>query len=238
MKFETSLFKVSAGERKTLVTYLVDNSYPGDYFFVMLIASVVIATGGLILNNIAVVIGSALVAPFLAPFLSLSMGVVIADMILIRKSAYVILKAILVTIIASAGLSFFITVPSGYNLEILSRTAASLPYLYIALAAGVAASFSIAHPKLSAFLVGVAVSVSLLPPLAVTGIGISTLNLSMAVGSLELFFVNLLGIVIAGIVVFSLIGFYPVRAKVNKVIKDEEKKVKAGKPTGGATPTS
>ncbi|MCR4328186.1 MAG: TIGR00341 family protein [Patescibacteria group bacterium] len=220
-------FKITPEEREHTLLRLIKNSYPGSNFYIMLIASVIIATAGLILNNTAVIIGSMLVAPFLSPILSLSLGIVLADFDIIHRSLVIIGKSALTTLVVATLFAAFLLVPYGYNTEILSRVSPSLPYLYIAIAAGVAAAFAIAKPSLSEFIVGVAVSVAILPPLAVSGVGISQLDPLVGIGALQLFVVNLVGIVFAGVIVFSLMGFYPSRSKAEKVIKAEERKLKA-----------
>ncbi|OHA06156.1 MAG: TIGR00341 family protein [Candidatus Sungbacteria bacterium RIFCSPLOWO2_01_FULL_47_10] len=225
-------FELTAEERGKTITRLIESSYPGSLFFIMLVVSAIIAAIGLILNNASIVIGSMLVAPFLSPVLSLSMGIVLADFELIKRSIVIISKATGISIFVAAIFAMFIFVPRGYNSEILSRALPSLPYLYIAIAAGVAAAFSVAKPYIAEFIVGVAVSVALLPPLAVSGIGISEFDAIVALGAFQLYVVNLIGIIFAGVVIFSLMGFYPVRKQAEKAIKVEEEKLEHEKEEG------
>jgi len=225
MLITEAAFKITEEERNKTIKRLMESSYPGSDFFIMLLASTVIAVIGLILDNPSVIVGSMLVAPFLSSVLSISLGVVFADFALLRRSLFIAFKSAVVAIAAAALFAVFISVPEGYNAEILSRVSPSLPYLYVAIAAGIAASFALVKPNLAEFLVGVAVSVSILPPLAVTGIGLASLDGAVALGSFQLFIVNLLGIIFAGVVVFSLMGFYPLRDKVGKAMKTEENKL-------------
>ncbi|WP_413698944.1 DUF389 domain-containing protein [Psychromonas sp. KJ10-10] len=61
---------------------------------------------------------------------------------------------------------------------------------------------------------GVAIAVALVPPLAVTGIGLGWLDIHVAWGALLLFLTNLAGIVLAGALTFLTLGFAPfTRAK-------------------------
>lgn len=218
-------FKVEPEEREKAIKNLIESSYPGSHFFIMISVSAVISSVGLILNSGPLIIGSMLVAPFLAPVLSISLGVELADFSLLRRSFMIVLKSVLVVIVASAVTGIFANVPAGYTQEIISRSEPSLLYLVVAMAAGVAASFAIVKPGLIDFLVGVAISVSLIPPLAVTGLGLGVLDINLMIGSFELFLTNLLGVVFAGIIIFSLMGFYPYRAKAEIAIKEEEKKL-------------
>ena len=75
---------------------------------------------------------------------------------------------------------------------------------------------------------GVAITVSLVPPLANIGIGISLFSREIFSGSILMFFINLLGITIASIGVFLLFGFARMQnyqdKQIHKEQKEEEKK--------------
>lgn len=223
------LFSITPVEKEQAVKRLIENSYPGAHFFILVLLSVLIATIGLALDNAAIIIGSMLVAPFLYPILSLGVSIVLADFELLRRSVNILIKSILLAVIISTLFTFFLDIPQDYNVEIISRSKASLPYLYVAIAAGAAASFSVVNRKLHEYLIGVAVSVAVLPPLAAVGIGFGTFAFGLAFGALQLFFVNLLGVVSASLVIFSLMGFYVKRSVASDAIKKEEKKLEKEK---------
>jgi uncharacterized membrane protein len=115
------------------------------------------------------------------------------------------------------------------NNEILSRTETPMVSLFVALASGLAAAFAWARPKLSASLPGVAVATALLPPLAVAGIGIAFFQKTMIFGGLQLFSANLLIIILASSMVFSLFGFFTARKEEEKKLKEEIKEIKEEK---------
>ncbi len=69
-------------------------------------------------------------------------------------------------------------------------------------------------------------SVALIPPLAVVGIGIAKLDVSIIIGSLVMFLINVLGIVAASMVTFSLMNLYEKRNIASSTIKKENEKVK------------
>jgi uncharacterized hydrophobic protein (TIGR00271 family) len=218
-------FELKPEERQATIKRLIEQSYPGSHFFILLIASAVIATVGLSLDSEAIIIGSMLVAPFLWPVLSLSLGISLSDFSVIKRSLLIVERAAIVTIVTSAIVALFVSEPTGFGTQILARASSTLPYLYVAIAAGVAASFSTAKPNLYEFLVGVAVSVSVLPPLANFGIGLRHFDADIMLGSLQLFGVNLVGIIFGGMVIFSLMGFYPARKQAATEIRREEKKI-------------
>jgi len=115
--------------------------------------------------------------------------------------------------------------------EILSRTQPLLPYTAIAVIAGLAASFALVKPHLNEMLPGVAISVALIPPLAVVGIGIVQLDWNMISGSFLLFVVNIVGVVFASMVTFSMMNFYVKRNVAQEAAAKEDLKVEIEKKT-------
>ena len=101
--------------------------------------------------------------------------------------------------------------------EITGRTSPNLIDLGIAIAAAVAGSFSMTRKQLSNSIAGVAIAVALVPPLCVSGIGLTLgsemvavfgrgtvagLTNQIAEGSFLLFLANLIGITVTSLVVF------------------------------------
>lgn len=80
--------------------------------------------------------------------------------------------------------------------------------LFIALFSGLAGAFAVTFKKITGSIVGVAISVALMPPLCVIGIGLSTGQLYLVLGSFFLFFTNLTAIFIASTVFFLVFGFF------------------------------
>ena len=66
-----------------------------------------------------------------------------------------------------------------------------------------------------------AISVTLIPPLCAVGIALHYIELSIVSGSVTLFLLNLLGIVVAGLVTFSLFGFSRLQKEEKKLIQEE-----------------
>lgn len=210
-------------KKKTIDKIILDSS-PVPTYTLLLILSIVIVTIGLVLGSESIVIGGMLVSPLLSPIASLAMGVVVNDQKLITRSIYVLGKSVVVVF----AISFLIAliVPVELNQEILGRTNASLMYLYIAIASGIAASFSYVKESFSERIIGVAVAIALLPPLSVTGIGLAILNKEIIFGSLELFASNFIGIFLSFVIVFSLFGFFTVRFEATKKLKEETENIK------------
>jgi uncharacterized hydrophobic protein (TIGR00271 family) len=198
---------------------------PSLTFFLLLIASAIIATLGLISNSTAVVIGAMIVAPLMDPILSLSCGIALGEKRLIANSILLIAIGVISVVLTS----FFVTQLLGTNFvqsEIYSRTTPNLIDLGIAVAAAIAGSYCTVRSRLSSSIAGVAVAVALVPPLCVTGIGLSLgdnavamfgrgavagLSNRIAEGSFLLFLVNLISISFAAVIVFLLHGYGSIR---------------------------
>ncbi len=203
-----------------LSSAMVRASIPAFGFFFMLGLAAAIATFGLIANSAPAIIGAMIIAPLMSPILSLSYGLAIFDRRLITLSILtVVTGTLLVVLIAFVSASLFGMRIAGS--EILSRTSPSLLDLGVALAAGGAAAFSQTRLSIANSIAGVAISVALVPPLAVSGIGLamgrtatseSGVSLGefglfgggvdIATGSFTLFLTNLLGIVAIAMLVF------------------------------------
>ncbi len=216
------LFESTDTDKEQAIEKIINSSSPRKTFFFMLAAAVIIATAGLALDNVAVVIGAVLVAPMLSPLLSLSLGIVMSDFKVIARSAKVIVQAIALTLLIAFVISWLIEFSPLAN-RMIAQLQPSLAYFYIALAAGFAASLAVVRPDLSEYVPGTIIAVALVPPLSGIAIGLRAWQLPIAVDALELFILNLVGIVLASVVVFSLIGFYEQRQDVNRAISREEK---------------
>lgn len=211
-------------DKSNAIENLIVESTPRQDFFLMVVLSVLMATFGLLINNTAVIIGSMLIAPILYPILGLSLGIVMADFKLISRSFYTLLKSMVFGIAAAALIALFFS--QGYEAPLVEP---SLIYVMIAIIAGLAASFALIKPQLSETLPGIAISVTLIPPLAATGIGIAKFDWNVISDSFVLFMVNAIGIIFASMIVFSLMHLYIKRMDARKAIKKEEKAVKREK---------
>ncbi|MGB6290718.1 MAG: TIGR00341 family protein, partial [Desulfobulbales bacterium] len=92
--------------------------------------------------------------------------------------------------------------------EIASRTVVSYADIILALASGVAAALSITS-GVPSVLIGVMVSVALIPPLVVFGLLLGSGNVMLALQALELLAINMICINLAGVFTFLLQGVRP-----------------------------
>lgn len=200
---------------------MVRASIPSFGFFFMLGIAAAIATFGLIVNSAPTIIGAMIIAPLMSPILSLSYGLVILDRQLVTRSIITVAAgtALVVAIAFAMSMSFGLTLTGS---EIISRTSPTLFDLGVALPAGAAAAFSQTRRSIASSIAGVAIAVALVPPLAVSGIGLAigpeaTLESGMslaefasygggvvdiATGAFLLFLTNLVGIIVVAMLIF------------------------------------
>ncbi len=217
-------------DKHRAVHTLVGRATPDFDFFFMITLSVLMASLGLLVGSETIVIGSMLIAPLLYPILGIGLGLSMSDALLLRQSLWTVSKALLLSLVASALAALFFSATHGggpfpLSSLTLAQTAPSLLLLLVGVVAGVAVAYALVKPKLSETLPGVAISVALIPPLAAAGIGITSLNLAVTLGSLATFFVNVLGIVGAAMTTFSLMNVYHLRQTADRVIAHEAERV-------------
>jgi len=178
-------------------------------FSALLILSAVIATGGVLLDSTATVIGAMIVAPLAWPIQGVALAIVQARIGQVRRSASILGFAMIAVVIV--GFLIALAVPDELspvnNAQIASRTAPNLLDLFVAIATGTVGAFAVSRSDLSGVLPGVAIAISLVPPLAVAGVVLSEGDLLATLGALTLFLANAIAIVICGLIVFTIAGY-------------------------------
>ncbi len=178
-------------------------------FFVLLLLSAIIATYGVVSDSVATVIGAMIVAPLMTPIMAVSLSIVSGDHHNIVRSLLIVAAGTAATV----GFAFLLalvvneSVQVAGNSQITARVSPRLIDLIIALASGAAGAFATGREDVSDALPGVAIAVSLVPPLAVVGICLAERAYGDALGAFVLFLTNFLAIVIAGLVFFALMGY-------------------------------
>jgi uncharacterized hydrophobic protein (TIGR00271 family) len=178
-------------------------------FFCLLVLAAAIATFGLLGDSVAVVIGAMIVAPLMLPIMGLAFSVGIGDRSAILSSLLVSLAGI----VTAVGVGFVLTLPIARITnpeaiqQVMIRTSPHLLDLMAALATGLAGAFALSRKDVSDTLPGVAIAVSLVPPLANAGILFALGEPGLAAGSLLLFGTNYVAILLTGALVFVVMGF-------------------------------
>lgn len=189
---------------------LEGHSRPSRDFFFLTGLSSALAALGLLLNNASIVIGAMVVAPLTTPMFDLALSIIIFRT-----------KRIILSLIASAvGATFavFTGAAIGYlntfldgrtpeiNAEIASRLEPSVLFFLVAFLSGVAGAYAYSRPKVPETITGIAISVAVIPPLSVAGLGIVMHSSIVTMQSLLLYLFNFFGIVLGSILTFIVVG--------------------------------
>jgi uncharacterized hydrophobic protein (TIGR00271 family) len=178
-------------------------------FFVLLLLATVIATYGVLSNSTATVIGAMIVAPLMGPIMATAAAVVMGSSQRALRSLALVCEGVAAVILLSAVLTLAVpdsTISFTNNGEIASRITPGIYALLTALGAGAAGAFIMSRSEIADSMGGVAIAISLVPPLCVVGISMSKGEWTAAAGALLLFLTNFSAILLAGGLVFLLGG--------------------------------
>ena len=194
---------------KDLFILLKENTaIKADYITLMILSSLV-GSLGLFLNSAAVIIGAMVLAPLMAPIISLSMGALRSDYSLFRDALLCIATGVLLALGTAALIALIVPIQK-MSPEIAARLQPSLLDLGVAIGSGIAGAYAHARETIMKSLPGVAIAVALVPPLCVAGIGLGWWDGQIVYGATILFLTNLIGITLAGLLTFMVLGYAPV----------------------------
>jgi len=179
-------------ERQEAEKYVLSIGVLTPAYVFLVVASCTIATLGLLLNSVAVIIGAMLIAPLMGPIILLGFSVARTDIvhgILAAKSLLVGVLVALASSYAIVKLSPFIA-PTP---EIMARTQPNLFDLLVAVMSGLAGGYAVVRREVGT-VAGVAIATALMPPLATAGYGLATSNQVIFDGAFFLFLTNMIAI--------------------------------------------
>lgn len=186
----------------------VSSGAEGDtLYYLMVILSTIVAAIGLAQDNLAFVIAAMVIAPLLGPNLALAFGSSLGEKKLILNALRTSTGGILMAIIPciAIGYCFDINLKSE---QLTDRTIVDFAAIAVAMASGAAAVLSMTTGVSSA-LVGVMVSVALLPPAAAVGLFLGNGEIEFATDSLLLLITNMVCIGLSSQIVLAFMGIRP-----------------------------
>ena len=180
-------------------------------FWVLLVLAAVIAGSGVVADSVATVIGAMIVAPLMTPILGTALALVLADSRRVVASALLVVAGAAAVVAIGYLLGLLIPGPivAETNSQVAGRVEPKLIDLVSALATGAVGAFALVRSDVSDTLPGVAIAISLVPPLAVVGLTLESGAPDQSMGALLLFATNVTAIIATGTAV--LVG-YRVRA--------------------------
>jgi uncharacterized hydrophobic protein (TIGR00271 family) len=176
-------------------------------FWVLLVLAAIIATAGVVADSDATVIGAMIVAPLMTPILGTGFGLVLADRRRILASALLVVSGAVLVVLIGFGLGLLVAGPvvADTNSQVAGRVHPELIDLVAALATGAVGAFALVRSDVSDTLPGVAIAISLVPPLAVIGLTLESGAPRQSAGALLLFATNVAAIIATATAV--LIGY-------------------------------
>ncbi|MDM5271308.1 TIGR00341 family protein [Sulfurovum sp. zt1-1] len=192
----------------TLFTSLREEAQLNSTFMTLLVLATMIATFGLYINSPSVIIGAMLLAPLMQPIVSMSMGMLRQDSTLSLDGLKSITIGVMSVLLTAMLVSFFTPIEN-LTSEMVGRLHPTILDLFVAIISGAAAAYAKSNEKIVGSLAGVAIAVALLPPLAVSGIGLGWGEWHMFGMAFLLFVTNLVGIVLAAALMFMFLGYSP-----------------------------
>lgn len=177
-------------------------------FWMLLVLSAIIASAGVVADSTAAVIGAMIVAPLLGPIQGTMLATVLGDRANLIRSLLLVASgaAVAVAIGYLIGMVVAGDVTAATNSQVAGRVSPGLIDLLAALGTGVVGSVALVRRDISDTLPGVAIAISLVPPLAVVGLTLEAGALGEALGALLLFVTNVVAIIATGIAVMSIYG--------------------------------
>jgi len=174
---------------------------------IILACAIIIASVGLNVNSIPVIIGAMLISPVMGPIIGFGLGLGTNDIQLLKDSVKNFLVMVSISIVV-ASLYFLISPLRLSNpTELLARTRPTIYDVLIALFGGAAGMLENARKERGTVLAGVAIATALMPPLCTVGYGLATLQFNYIAGAFYLFLINSIFIAIATFAVAKFLGF-------------------------------
>ncbi|NVJ53669.1 MAG: TIGR00341 family protein [Campylobacteraceae bacterium] len=202
--------KASEEDFKDLNLTLRKNSEITFIFSTLMILSSLLSTTGLFANSSPVIIGAMILAPLMAPLISLAMGVIRANSLLIIQSTKTLTFGVFLALFVSSIFTCFMPLDE-ITYEMESRLHPNLLDLFVAIFSGIAGAYANSKEDVIKSLAGVAIAVALVPPLSVTGIGIGLMDLDIIYGAFLLFLTNLVGMTLSASLTFIIMGYAPIK---------------------------
>ncbi len=199
--------------REAVDLFIGDVGAKQSRFWLLLVFSTVVATAGVLGDSTATVIGAMIIAPLATPIQGVAVAVADGDRRALLRSTAMVLAASFVVVVLAAGLAAVLPQlkPLSENSQVTGRVSPTIIELVAAAAVGLVAAFAIARRDIADVLPGVAIAISLVPPLAVVGVTAVGDDWSGSLGALLLFLTNVLAMIVVGAALYAGLGI--VRAR-------------------------
>lgn len=163
---------------------------------VILMCAIFIASIGLNLNSIPVIIGAMLISPLMNPILGLGIALGLSDIPLFKKALRLLIVQLTISLVTST-IYFSFSPLTAASDELIARTFPTIWDVLIAFAGGLAGWIGLRKKGANNIVPGVAIATALMPPVCTIGYAIANQNLTYALWASYLFLINCSFILIA-----------------------------------------
>jgi uncharacterized hydrophobic protein (TIGR00271 family) len=186
---------------------LVERAQIDLAFVVLTMSAAGICAFGFEMNSPAVIVGAMVISPLLYPVIAVGVSMFWGDWTTFRNSiatfAIGLGLALLVSIVIN------VVVPSEALSEVADRLS-TVPKFYFAVAfmSGLAGTFAFFWPGIIEALAGIAISVALVPPVVMLGMGIAELSDELMRGSAMIVALNVVGMMLGALAATAGLSWY------------------------------
>ncbi len=172
----------------------------------LLVFSVMVASVGLNINSVPVVIGAMLISPLMGPIMGMGYAIATNNIEVFKKSAYNFLVMVALSVLTSF-LYFKITPIVAERQELLLRTSPTFFDVLIGFFGGLAGIVALTRKGFFNVISGVAIATALMPPLCTAGYGLAVHNVHYFSGAFYLFLINSFYIGLATFIIIKYLRF-------------------------------
>jgi uncharacterized hydrophobic protein (TIGR00271 family) len=208
------------------VSHIINASSPKFDFYLLIALATAITSFGIIADNLVLIIAGMIIAPLLSSLLAISLGISVNSWSLIWRSSRTFLLSVSISFLTALliGLVF----PLNQNSwPLIQKMEVSYFSFFIAIIVGLTAAYTWKKSEIRDALPGIAIAVTLVPPIASLGLIVSSQQINEFDQVFQYFLLNVLGILLAGLLLF----FIPNLSRMLKAKKIAEKEVKNDKIT-------
>jgi uncharacterized hydrophobic protein (TIGR00271 family) len=173
--------------------------------------AIIVASVGLNVNSIPVIIGAMLISPLMGPIMGVGMAIGINDSSLLQRSLKNLVIMVAISLAASFAYFFVSPLQLGEPTELLARTRPTIFDVFIALFGGLAGIVENSRKEKGTVIAGVAIATALMPPLCTAGYGLANGEWTYFIGAFYLFLINSVFIALATFLMVRYMKFPPVK---------------------------
>lgn len=193
--------------REEMYEYARNATDVAGTYYALIGLSTVVAAGGMLRDQTAVVIGAMMIAPLIGPNIALALGTALGDGPLLWRSMRANLTGVILALVGALGMGAVVPIDPTTG-EVAARTLIGMPDIALAGAAGAAGALSVMRGGATG-IVGVMVAVALLPPVVALGLLLGAGYFQFAWSAALLLVTNVVSVNLAAVCTFLLQGVRP-----------------------------